>query len=447
MSAKQRFGTGIALALALAVGWFGRGFESPPSAPMLGTDPREGVAGGPCRGGAPPLYWVAPMDPNFIRDEPGKSAMGMDLVPKCSIDSTESVEGQVQIDSTVVQNIGVRTERVERRNLERIIRAAGRVDYDERLVSHVHTKVQGWVEKLYADYEGQMVKRGQPLLEIYSPELVSTQEEVLIAVRYREETKNSPFTDVRNGGASLLESAKRRLALWDVPKRDIERLIETGEPRKTLTLYAPSSGAVTHMMVREGMEIAPNSNLYTIADLSRVWVYANVYEYELPWIEVGQRAIVEISYLPGQSFEGAVTHIDPFLDPDTRTARVRLEHANPDGLLKPEMFANVNILADARSDVLAIRDEALIRSGRRNLVFVALGEGRFEPRAVEVGIETGDGWIEVRKGLAQGEIIVSSGQFLIDSESKLQESVQKFLSQQGENAPENHGLVKSSGAE
>jgi len=446
MSAKRRFGIGFALALALAVGWFGRGLQTPSSAPSPDTKAREGAAEGPCPDGTLPLYWVAPMDPNFIRNEPGKSPMGMDLIPKCSSDATGSTAGQIKIDSNVLQNIGVRTERVTRRNLERVIRSAGRVDYDERLVSHVHTKVQGWVEELYADYEGQMVKRGQPLLEIYSPELVSTQEEILIAVRYREETKNSPFLDVRHGGASLLDAAKQRLALWDVPERDIQRLIETGETRKTLTLYAPSSGAVTHMMVREGMEVAPNSNLYTIADLSRVWVYANVYEYELPWIEVGQRAIVEISYLPGQSFEGTVTHIDPFLDPKTRTARVRLEHANSNGLLKPEMFANVSILADARNDVLAIPEEALIRSGRRNLVFVALGEGRFEPRAVEVGIETGDGWIEISEGLAEGEAIVSSGQFLIDSESKLQESVQKFLSHQEKKAPANHDKMKDMGS-
>ncbi|MBW2542782.1 MAG: efflux RND transporter periplasmic adaptor subunit [Deltaproteobacteria bacterium] len=438
MNAKQTFGIAIALALALAVGWFGKGLQAPPGAPDQHTDMPSGAVDGPCPDGSQPLHWVAPMDPNFIRDEPGKSPMGMDLVPKCASTSIEKSEGQVKIDPTVVQNIGVRTERVERRVLERIIRSAGRVDYDERLVAHVHTKVQGWVEKLYVDYEGQRVERGQPLLEIYSPELVSTQEEILIAVRYREETKDSPFVDVRHGGASLLDAAKQRLALWDVPERDIQRLIETGETRKTLTLYAPSRGAVTHLMVREGMEVAPNSNLYTIADLSRVWVYANVYEYELPWVELGQRAIVEISYLPGQSFEGTVTHIDPFLDPATRTARVRLEHANPDGLLKPEMFANVSIIADAQDDALAIPEEALIRSGRRNLVFVALGEGRFEPRVVEVGSRTGDGWIEIGGGLAEGEVIVSSGQFLIDSESRLQESLQKFLSHREEEPPAHH---------
>jgi multidrug efflux pump subunit AcrA (membrane-fusion protein) len=446
MSAKQTFGIGIALVLALAVGWFGKGLQTPSNTTNSDTDPQSGTAEGPCPDGSQPLHWVAPMDPNFIRDEPGKSPMGMDLVPKCSSETIGSSAGQVKIDSTVLQNIGVRTERVERRNLKRVIRSAGRVDYDERLVSHVHTKVQGWVEKLYADYEGQMVARGQPLLEIYSPELVSTQEEVLIAVRYLEETKASPFMDVRDGGASLLDAAKQRLALWDVPERDIERLIETGETRKTLTLYAPSSGVVTHLMVREGMEVASNTNLYTIADLSRVWIYANVYEYELPWIEVGQRASVEISYLPGQSFEGTVTHIDPFLDPKTRTARVRLEHANSQGLLKPEMFANVSILAHARNDALAIPEEALIRSGRRNLVFIALGEGRFEPRAVEVGIETGDGWIEIDDGLTEGEVIVSSGQFLIDSESKLQESLQKFLSHQEKNEHEQHDMMMDMGS-
>jgi multidrug efflux pump subunit AcrA (membrane-fusion protein) len=176
MSAKQVFGIGLALALALAIGWFGKGLLAPSSAPGPDTHPQSSAAEGSCPDGTMPLYWVAPMDPNFIRDEPGKSPMGMDLVPKCSSDATASAARQIKIDSTVLQNIGVRTERVKRRDLKRVIRSAGRVDYDERLVSHVHTKVQGWVEKLYADYEGQMVERGQPLLEIYSPELVSTQE-------------------------------------------------------------------------------------------------------------------------------------------------------------------------------------------------------------------------------------------------------------------------------
>ena len=429
MSATQRLGIGIAVALALTAGWFGRGLQMPSSDGELDDDPTLEEIESPCPGGAEPQYWVAPMDPSFIRQEPGKSPMGMDLIPKCTAGASTLASNSVSVESLVLQNSGVRTERVQRRDLARVVRAAGRIDYDERLVSHVHTKVQGWVENLYVHYTGQMVKRGQPLLEIYSPELVSTQEELLIAVRYQEETSHSSSADVKDAGASLLDAAKQRLALWDVPSRDIERLIETGETRKTLALYAPSSGAVTEMMVRHGMEVLPDTHLYTIADLSRVWVYANVYEYELPWIKVGQQANVEISYLPGQSFEGTVTYIDPFLDAKTRTARVRLEQANPDGLLKPEMFANVSILADTRPEALSISEEALIRSGRRNLVMIALGEGRFEARPVEIGLETGDGWIEIRSGLEDGEVIVSSGQFLIDSESKLQESVQKFLAQ------------------
>ena len=189
------------------------------------------------------------------------------------------------------------------------------------------------------------------------------------------------------------------------------------------------------------MEIAPNENLFTIADLSRVWVLADVYEYELPWIEVGQKAEVELSYLPGRTFEGELTYIYPYLEPRTRTARVRIELDNPDGILKPDMYANVTIHADPRPGVLAIPDEAVIRSGKRNVVIVALGEGRFDPRPVELGIESGDGFVEVRRGLREGEVVVVSGQFLIDSESRLKEAIQKMLSPESEEsgtAPEDH---------
>ncbi|MBW2235621.1 MAG: efflux RND transporter periplasmic adaptor subunit, partial [Deltaproteobacteria bacterium] len=314
-------------------------------------------------------------------------------------------------------------------------------DYDERLVDHVHTKIQGWVERLYVEYEGEMVKRGQPLLEIYSPELVSTQEELLLAARYRDMTSESPFPDVSEGGAALFDATRRRLELWDIPERDVDRLLETGEVRKSLTLYAPSSGVVTHMMVRKGMEVSPNANLYTIADLSRVWLYADVYEYELPWIQTGQKGSVELSYLPGQSFQGKVTYVYPFLDPKTRTARVRLELPNEDLTLKPNMFANVTIETEVHRNVLAIPEEAVIRSGKRNLVIVVLGEGRFEPRDVEVGIDSGDGWLEARSGLRDGEEVVTSGQFLIDSESKLREAVQKLLgTADGDTGHEGHEM-------
>jgi Cu(I)/Ag(I) efflux system membrane fusion protein/cobalt-zinc-cadmium efflux system membrane fusion protein len=351
MSAKQWISLSLVAAAAAAAGWLASDLRT------RGED-GAGPDASPCAGGAAPLYWKAPMDPTYVRDAPGKSPMGMDLVPEC---------------------------------------------HDERRVAHVHTKVQGWVEQLRVDYEGQMVEKGQPLLEIYSPELVATQEELLLASRYRGATAESPYDDVRESGAHLFEATRRRLELWDIPDRDIDRLLETGTIRKNLTLYSPAKGVVTHLMVREGMEVSPNQNLYTIADLSRVWVYADVYEYELPWVGVGQKAVAELSYLQGREFEGAVTYVYPFLDPKTRTARVRLEMDNPEIVLKPDMFANVRIETETRVNTLVVPDEAVLRSGRRNLAILALGGGRFEPREVTLGLDSGDGWLEVREGLGEGE--------------------------------------------
>jgi len=412
------------LLVALVAGglgwWLGlrRAGEGPASATGAGGS-------GPCPGGAKPLYWKAPMDPTYVRDEPGKSPMGMDLVPVCP--GEEGGEGVVRISPVVEQNMGVKVAPAERRTLSRRLRTVGRVAYDERRVTHVHTKVQGWVDKLFVDYEGQMVKRGEPLLQVYSPQLVSTQEELLLASRYRDQTEGSRFEDVAQGGEALFRATRRRLELFDISESDIRELLETGKVRKNLTLYAPNGGVVTQLMVREGMEVGPNSNLYTIADLSRVWVQADVYEYELPWIGVGDRAVADLSYLPGRIFEGQVAYVYPFLDPKTRTARVRLEFPNPDLALKPDMYANVSIETAPHPDVLAVPEQAVIRSGRRSLAIVSLGEGRFQPRRVELGLDSGDGWIEIRSGLEAGENVVTSGQFLIDSESKLQEAVQMLL--------------------
>lgn len=407
---------------ALALGWLARGWL-----PGAGDDADDG----PCPGGAQPLHWKAPMDPTYVRDQPGKSPMGMDLVPVCPGGGGAEGTG-IRIDPAVVQSIGVRTAPVERRDLARQVRTVGRVTYDERRVSHIHTKFQGWIERLYVKYEGERVEHGQPLLEIYSPELVSTQEELLQAVRYRESTVGSPFADVAEGGEALLRAARRRLELFDIRDRDIDRLLETGQVRKTLTLYAPTEGVVTHLMAREGMEVNANDNLYTIADLSRVWVQADVYEYELPWVELGQLATVELSYLPDAEFEGEVTYVYPYLDPKTRTARVRIELPNPEGVLKPDMYANVTIDTRVLEDAVVVPDEAVIRSGRRNLVVVARGEGRFEPREVDLGVSSGDGWVQIQDGVAPGERIVTSGQFLIDSESRLRAAVQQMLSSPAE---------------
>lgn len=420
----------VAVALVAAgVGWFAGELRERPEGP---------ASEGPCPGGATPLYWKAPMDPSYVRDAPGKSPMGMDLVPECPPASGVGAgeEGTVVLDSATVQKIGVRTTRVERQDLSRQVRTVGRVAYDERRVSHAHTKVQGWVERLFIDYVGQAVKRGQPLLEIYSPELVATQEELLLAARYRETTSESTFDDVRGGGESLFAATRRRLELWDVPQRDIERLLETGTVKRTLTVYAPASGVVTRLGVRSGMEVRPNDNLYTIANLSSVWVLAAVYEYELPWIALGERATMELSYVPDRSFTGTISYVSPFLDPKTRTAEVRVELANADGALKPEMFGTVLLSGKTVSNALVVPTEAVLRSGRRTLVVVALGEGRFEPRDVELGLDSGDGRIQVVRGLAAGDEVVVSSQFLIDSESNLQEAVRKMLSSVPPAAPE-----------
>ena len=411
------------VAIAAAGGWW----AGTRSGSGGGAPSGEAAAGRPCAGGAQPLYWKAPMNPTYIRDEPGKSPMGMDLVPVCPGGETAIAGGGVQIDPSLVQSMGVRMAPVVRRDLSRKLRTVGRVAYDERRVDHVHTKIQGWIERLFVEYEGELVRRGQPLLEIYSPELVSTQEELLLAARYRDSTRRSPFEDVARGGEDLFMATRRRLELWDVSKRDIDRLLETGNVRKTLTLHAPTKGVVTHLMAREGMEVGPNDNLYTIVDLSHVWVYADVYEYELPWVREGDDAVIDLSYLPGRTFEGNVTYIYPFLDPKTRTARVRVELENPELILKPEMFANVTIETETRADVLAVPEEAVIRSGRRSIAVVSLGDGRFSPRELVLGIDSGDGWIEVQDGLEEGERVFTSGQFLIDSESRLQEALQKLL--------------------
>jgi multidrug efflux pump subunit AcrA (membrane-fusion protein) len=425
MNLRRILQTLLPVAIALALGWWGRELlmHDGPSMPASSTAQADGL----CPGGAAPLYWKAPMDPAFVRDAPGKSPMGMDLVPQCPGSATDAAPGVIVIDAATVQNIGVRTMRAEKRDLYRAIRALGRVAYDERRVSHVHTKVQGWVEQLLVDYVGQEVERGQPLLEIYSPELVATQEELLLAARYRETTGASPFDDVRQGGESLFRATRRRLELWDIADRDIEKLLSTGEVTRTVTLYAPASGVVIWLGVRSGMEVKPNENLYTIADLSSVWLLAQVYEFELPWLALGQEGSVELSYLPGMKLRGPVTYISPFLDPKTRTAEVRIELDNSEGRLKPEMFGSTVIEGAPRRGVLAISSDAVIRSGKRTVAIVALGNGRFEPRDVELGLDTGDGWIEVLSGIEAGEDIVVSSQFLIDSESKMREAGLKLL--------------------
>jgi Cu(I)/Ag(I) efflux system membrane fusion protein len=333
----------------------------------------------------------------------------------------EVAPGTVQISSERQQLIGVKFGTVEMRPLEKVIRTVGRIDYDEKRIVIVSLKVGGWIEDLYVDFTGRFVRKGEPLLTIYSPELVSTQEEYLLALKAKKSLTKSPFPEVAGSGDSLAESAKRRLKLWDITDEEIQKLEESGQSKKTLTLYAPFSGFVLEKSAYKGMNVMPGMALYKLADLSVVWLYADIYEYELPFVRLGQDASIQLSYIPGEMFRGKAIYIYPSLNPETRTAKVRFEFPNPHEKLKPEMYANVEIKVHL-GQKLAVPEGAIIDTGIRQLAIVDKGSGYFEPREVKVGAKV-DNYYEVIKGLKAGERVVTSANFLIDSESKLKEAV------------------------
>ncbi|MGQ9646824.1 MAG: efflux RND transporter periplasmic adaptor subunit [Thermodesulfobacteriota bacterium] len=333
----------------------------------------------------------------------------------------EVTPGTVQISPERQQLIGVRMGTVEMKPLEKVIRTVGRIDYDEKRLVTISPKIGGWIEDLYVDFTGRFVQQGEPLLTIYSPELVSTQEEYLIALRARKDLVKSPFAEVASSGNSLAESARRRLKLWDISDDQIKALEESGEPRKTLTLYSPFSGIVLERAAYRGMNVMPGMALFKLADLSIVWLYADIYEYELPFIRLGQQATVHLSYLPGETFTGKAIYIYPSLNPETRTAKVRFEFPNPHGKLKPEMYANVEIKVHL-GKTLAVPEGAIIDTGLRQMAIIDRGFGYFEPREVKVGAKV-ENYYEVIKGLKAGERVVTSANFLIDSESKFKEAV------------------------
>ncbi|MGP0564868.1 MULTISPECIES: efflux RND transporter periplasmic adaptor subunit [unclassified Nitrospina] len=372
-------------------------------------------------------YWQAPMDPSYRRDNPGKSPMGMDLIPVYE-DVTE--DSAIKINPTVVQNIGVKTEKVKVRKLTHNIRTTGTLTYDERKVHHIHTKFGGWIEKLYVDFTGQEVDHDDMLMEIYSPELVSTQEEFLLALQYKESLEDSPFREIRRGAQTLLSSTRRRLELFDVAQHQIQELIKTRKVKKTMHIHSPTRGFVVHKKAEHGQYVEPGTPLYTIADLSSIWVMADIYEYEMPWVEIGQEATMNLPYFPGKQFKGKVTYIDPFLDPKTRTIKVRMEFENPDWALKPDMYANVTLKSPLSKDGVAVPEQAVIRSGNMDLVVVQNKKGQFETRQVALGVEA-EGYYQVLKGLKSGETVVTSSAFLIDSESRLKEAMDKLDSSSG----------------
>jgi Cu(I)/Ag(I) efflux system membrane fusion protein len=358
------------------------------------------------------LYWVAPMDANYRRDKPGKSPMGMELVPVYA-DENGGDASSVTISPRVVQNLGVRTAVAERSRLWRGIDTVGYVDYDESKVSHIHLRTEGWIENLAVQSEGERITKGQRLFDLYSPELVNAQEEFVQALKL--------------GNKELIRASRNRLDALGVPASQIKRLEKDRKPRPRIPIYAPQDGVVASLSVRDGMYIKPATRVMSLADLSSIWLLAEVFERQADWVKVGQHAEVSLAFLPGHTWEGTVEYIYPSLDPKTRTLKARLRFPNPDETLKPNMYANVKIFGGPKDDVVVIPIEALIRTGREERIIIALGEGRFESRQVRAGIESGE-WVEILDGVEPGETIVVSGQFLIDSEASLKASMNRMSS-------------------
>jgi Cu(I)/Ag(I) efflux system membrane fusion protein len=355
------------------------------------------------------LYWVAPMDPSYRRDEPGKSPMGMDLVPVYADEGANS--DAVHVNAAVQQSLGVRTSKAERRSLWRKVEATGYVGFDESRVSQINLRTEGWIERLLVTNEGERVKKGQLLFEFYSPQLVNAQKEYVQAKR-------------RNDAQMLTATEEKLLALGMV-KADIRRLAKTSKVTNTVQVLAPQDGTVTDLNVREGIFVKPATAIMSLADLSSVWLQAEVFESQTDWVMEGQSAEARLNYMPGEVFSGRVDYVYPVLDPKTRTLQVRLRFDNPDERMKPNMYAQVTIFGKSHPAALSIPREAVIRGQDIDRVVVALGDGKFTVHEVMTGIESG-GWLEIIAGLDEGDEVVTSAQFLIDSEASLAGSIHRL---------------------
>ncbi len=326
----------------------------------------------------------------------------------------------VEIPLEKQQLIGVKTIAASVKPLQKIIRTVGRIEYDERRIATVNTKFEGWIERLYVNYTGKYVKKGEPLAEIYSPELVATQQEFLNVLKWAKpgaDKDSSVGKMLSKDAEAIIEAAKQRLRLWDINDAQIKKIEEAGKPIRTLTIFSPASGYVVQKMALQGMRVMPGEKLFDVADLSTVWIVSDIYEYEVHLIKTGQTAKISLSYFPGREFSSTIDYIYPSLAGETRTAKVRFTIANPGGQLKPQMFTNVEVKINL-GNKLAIPESAVIDTGIRQIVYVDKGEGYFEPREVMLGVKA-EGMVEVLKGIKAGEKVASSGNFLIDSEAQL----------------------------
>lgn len=355
------------------------------------------------------LYWVAPMDANYRRDKPGKSPMGMDLVPVYADDNNQA--GDAKISPAVENNLGVKTARVKAMDLSRVINTVGSVTVDENNIENIHTYTDGWIKNLYVKTTGELVKKGQLLFDLYSPTLNNAQSELLLALK--------------NTNSTLIRAARSKLMTLGMTDSQINELEKTRKVIERVNIYANKDGVISQLDVREGKFVQPNVDLVTIEGLSYVWVIAEVFERQAAWVAVGQPASATFPYMPGKAWQGEVKYVYPQLDPVTHTLRVRLRFPNPDFMIKPNMYASVRILGEKFKDALAIPRSALIRTGSGDRVVLALGDGHFRSQPVTVGIESGD-YYQVLSGLKLDEKVVTRAQFLIDSESSVKAEFERM---------------------
>ncbi len=366
-------------------------------------------------------YYTCGMHPWVVLPEPGNCPIcHMELTPL----DPKKFAGQIDIDPVVVQNMGVRVESVRKGPLTKKIRTVGSVDYNETSVRDINIKVSGWIEKLNVDYVGAPVEAGDVLFELYSPELYAAQEEYLLAWR---NSRSREKDNRQERQTDLLRAVRTRLEYFDITDEQIKALRKEGKPSKTMAIHSPYKGVVIDKHAREGMKVDPGMRVFQIADLSTVWVMVTLYEYQLPYVSQGHKAVMSLPYLPGLQFEGKVVYIYPYLDNKTREVQIRLEFENPDGLLKPGMFADVTLESTLAKRRTLVPRSAVIDTGKRKVAFVWKGRGRFEPRDVKLGVEVGEKMLQVIDGLKPGEQVVTSGQFLIDSEAKLREALAKMI--------------------
>ena len=369
------------------------------------------------------LFYRNPMNPNVISNTPMKDEMGMDYVPV--YESEAGSEGVVSIDPEVQQNMNIKTALVENRMLSSRVTTNGVLVTDETREYLVTTKVDGWIEKLYVNYTGQYVEAGSKLMDIYSPMLVSAQQEFITALSYQKSMGKSSLSEIQNSSDELVKNAIRKLQLLNVSNSEIERLKENSDVKTTITLYAQKSGTVLEKNIVEGQKIMAGEPLLKIANLSNLWLTAEIYESEIPKVKIGSTADIKFNFPTDKNYQGKVSFIYPVVDDKSRTVKVRIDVNNSNGELKPSMFANVVIAGRASGVKPVIPENAVIRSGKMDLVIVDLGNGKFKPQMVDLGIYS-DGYYQILSGLTQGDKIVTSAQFLIDSESNLKAAITQF---------------------